>query len=298
MTIKQLTRREALKRMGLAAAGTFILGHLPWKVRGQNKNGKSRVVLIRDQHLLNDSGSLNKDVLTGMFDRAVTTLTGDQDVNGAWNKILQPGDVLGIKSNVWQNLPTPDELEQLIKQRAMEVGVDEKDISIDDRGILRNPVFKRATALINTRPMRTHDWAGVGSLIKNYIMFHPQPWDYHPDTCADLAKVWEKPMAKGKTRLNILVMITPLFHGVGPHHFNKKYTWRYNGLIVSFDPVAADATGLRILEARRKEYFGEERPVSPSPHHIQLADTRHHLGHANPENIELIRLGWKEGILI
>ncbi|MBS3806155.1 MAG: DUF362 domain-containing protein [Bacteroidales bacterium] len=298
MTIKQLTRREALKRMGLAAAGTFVLGHLPWHARGQKRDEPSRVVLIRDKNLLNDSGSLNKDVLTGMFDRAVTTLTGDTDNKSAWSKILQPEDVLGIKSNVWSNLPTPDELEQQIKRRAMEVGIHEKDISIDDRDILRNEVFKRATALINTRPMRTHDWAGVGSLIKNYIMFHPRPWDYHPDTCADLAKVWDKPMAKGKTRLNILVMITPLFHGVGPHHFNEKYTWRYNGLIVSFDPVAADATGLRIIEARRKEFFGEERPVSPSPHHIRLADTRHHLGHANPRNIKLIRLGWKEGILI
>jgi len=298
MTIKQLTRREALKRMGLAAAGTFILGHLPWHARAQKKDEPSRVVLIRDKNLLNDSGTLNKDVLTGMFDRAVKTLTGDTDIKSAWSKILQPEDVLGIKSNVWRNLPTPDELEQLIKQRAMEAGVDENDISIDDRGILRNPVFKRATALINTRPMRTHDWAGVGSLIKNYIMFHPKPWDYHPDTCADLAKVWDKPMAKGKTRLNVLVMITPLFHGVGPHHFNEKYTWRYNGLIVSFDPVAADATGLRIIEARRREYFGEERPVSPSAHHIKLADKRHHLGHADPRNIELIRLGWEEGILI
>jgi hypothetical protein len=138
----------------------------------------------------------------------------------------------------------------------------------------------------------------VGSLIKNYIMFHPRPWDYHPDTCADLAKLWEKPMVKGKTRLNILVMLTPLFHGVGPHHFNKKYTWRYNGLILSFDPVAADATGLRIIEARRREYFGEKRPVSPSPHHIRLADTRHNLGNAHADRIELVRLGWQEGILI
>lgn len=100
------------------------------------------------------------------------------------------------------------------------------------------------------------------------------------------------------TRLNILVMITPLFHGVGPHHFNEKYTWRYNGLILGFDPVAVDATGLRIIEAHREEYFGEERPISPSPHHIQLADTKHNLGNADPDKIDLVKLGWKEGILV
>lgn len=177
-------------------------------------------------------------------------------------------------------------------------GVEESNISIDDRGVLDNPVFKKATALINARPMRTHDWSGVGSLIKNYIMFHPKPYEYHPDNCADLAKLWEKPMVKGKTRLNILVMVTPQFHGVGPHHFNKKYTWRYNGLIVSFDPVAADATGLRIIQARRREYFGDERPISPPAKHIRLADTRHRLGNASPDGIELVKLGWQNGILI
>jgi hypothetical protein len=219
-------------------------------------------------------------------------------VEGAWRRIIQPDDVVGIKSNVWSHLPTPPELEALIEERMRAVGVKQDNISVDDRGVLDDPVFQNSTALINARPMRTHDWSGVGSLIKNYIMFHPRPWDYHPDTCADLAKLWEKPMVKGKTRLNILVMLTPLFHGVGPHHFNKKYTWRYNGLILSFDPVAADATGLRIIEARRREYFGEKRPVSPSPHHIRLADTRHNLGNAHADRIELVRLGWQEGILI
>jgi hypothetical protein len=298
MRKKKLTRREALKNMALGAAGSVLLGSAPWKAFGKNKRQKSKVVLIRDKNLLDGSGNVNKGVLQAMVDKAVPTLTGDSDVRSAWKKLIKPDDVLGIKSNEWSHLPTPSALEQLIKERAMETGVDEDNISIDDRGILRNSVFKNATALINSRPMRTHDWAGVGSLLKNYIMFHPDPWEYHPDTCANLAEIWKKPMVKGKTRLNILVMITPLFHGVGPHHFNEKYTWRYNGLIVGFDPVAVDATGLRILQARRREYFGEERPISPSPHHIQLADTRHNLGNADPNNIELIKMGWKEGILI
>ena len=298
MTLKQLTRRDALKHIAVGALGSFLLGSLPWRVFGQSKPGKSRVVLIRDEHLLDGAGNIQKPVLRRMFDRAVVELTGETDIRAAWNRIVGPDDVLGIKSNVWSHLPTPAELEELIEKRAMESGVGNDNISIDDRGVLDNPVFKKATALINARPMRTHDWSGVGSLIKNYIMFHPRPYEYHPDNCANLARLWDKKMVQGKTRLNILVMITPLFHGVGPHHFNKKYTWRYNGLIVSFDPVAADATGLRIIQARRREYFGERRPISPSPKHIELADKRHHLGNAGRDRIELIKLGWQEGILI
>ncbi|MCK4701247.1 MAG: hypothetical protein KAT38_12955, partial [Bacteroidales bacterium] len=64
------------------------------------------------------------------------------------------------------------------------------------------------------------------------------------------------------------------------------------------DPVAVDSVGVRILENKRKEYFGEERPLNPPAKHILLADTRHKLGNANPEKIKLVTIGWKEGILL
>ena len=285
MVKKTYTRREALKNMLAGAAGTLFLSTLPWNAFGKTNAKKSKVILIRDENLLDNSGNVDKRVLKQMLDRAVPDLTGDPNHKSAWSKLIKPDDVVGIKSNVWSYLPTPPELEELIKENVMQSGVAEKDISTDDRGITNNPIFQNGTALINTRPMRTHDWSGVGSLIKNYIMFTDKPYNYHPDSCADLARLWKKPEVKNKTRLNILVMITPLFHGVGPHHFNKKYTWQYNGLIVSFDPVAADATGLRIIQERRKQYFGEDRPISPPPKHIKLADTRHNLGNADPQKL-------------
>jgi hypothetical protein len=129
-------------------------------------------------------------------------------------------------------------------------------------------------------------------------MFTRTPWDHHDDSCADLAKLWKLPMVDGKTRLNILVMLTPQFHGVGPHNFAPEYTWPYKGLIVGLDPVAVDSTGVRILIARRKEHFKEDRPLNPPPKHVFLADTRHHLGTADPDKIELVKIGWEEGILI
>lgn len=169
---------------------------------------------------------------------------------------------------------------------------------LEKAGVLGDTVFKKATALINVRPMRTHNWSGVGSLIKNYIRFAERMPDYHPDSCADLAKLYELPHVKGKTRLNILVMFTPLFHGVGAHHFSKEFIWPYKGLVVSLDPVAADSVGLQIINAKRKEFFGEDKPLNPPAKHIYLADTRHHLGNADPKNIELIKLGFKEGSFI
>ena len=208
-----------------------------------------------------------------------------------WKTILKPSDVVGIKTNRWNYLPTTEAVELALKQRVLDVGVKAQDVAIDDHGVLDNPVFQRATALINARPMRAHHWAGVGSLTKNYIMFSPNPSSWHDDSCADLAGVWSLPIVKGKTRLNVLVMLTPQFHGVGPHNFNPKYVWTYNGLIVGFDPVACDSVGLRIIEAKRRAFFGEERPLAPPAKHIALADTRHHLGTADPSKIEVVRIG-------
>ena len=88
--------------------------------------------------------------------------------------------------------------------------------------------------------------------------------------CADLATLWQLPIVKDKTRLNILVMLTPQFHNIGPHHFDPMYIWPYKGLIVSTDPVAADAVGLRIIQQKRLEVFGQERPLQPTAHHIRL----------------------------
>jgi hypothetical protein len=170
--------------------------------------------------------------------------------------------------------------------------------AVDDRGVLENPVFQRAPALINTRPLRVHNWSGLGTCLKNLIMFVPRPPEYHADSCALLGALWKLPELEGKVKLNILVMITPQFHGVGPHSFSKEYIWPYGGLIVGIDPVAVDATGARIIQAKRDLYFGESRPISPPAHHIEIAGSRYGLGVSDPDAIDLVRLGWQDEALI
>jgi len=297
MANKNLTRREFLKTGTLAVAASSLAMNVPIDLFGQT-DSKTRVVLIRNKNVLDNNGSIIVKTLQQMLDEAVQALFDTTDASSAWKKIIKSKDVVGIKTNVWRYLRTPVELEEAIEKRVMEAGVSEDNISIDDRGVLDNQIFQKATVLINTRPMRTHYWSGVGSLLKNYIMFTESPADYHPDSCADLASLWKLPIVKGKTKLNILVMLTPLFHSVGAHGYNSDYVWNYNGIIVGVDPVACDAVGLKIIQAKRKSYFKEDRPLNPPAKHIQLADTRHHLGTADLSKIELIKLGWKDEILI
>jgi len=301
MKKKSITRRKLIKNGTLASIGGFL--YFGYSGSSQTSgithpDKKSSVVLIRDKDLLTEFNKPKPDKIQFMLDQALVALTGADDPLKAWKSIIKPDDVVGIKSNVWTYLPTPSEIEQALKKRVMDAGVSEDNIGIKDRGLTRDNLFQKSTALINVRPLRTHAWSGVGSLLKNYITFISNPSSLHGDSCADLATLWRLPVVEGKTRLNVLVMLNPLFHGVGRHHFNKEFTWEYKGLLVGFDPVAVDSVGVRILQAKRRDHFGEERPLNPPAKHVLLADTRHELGTADPNKIELIKLGWTDDSLI
>jgi hypothetical protein len=290
-----ITRRDFLRKTTAAAA--VAAAGVPLIAQSMSPK-KSRVILIRHQGVVDATGAVDRATIEGMIDDAVVALFDAKTPGDAWKNIAGAGDVVGIKTNVWKYLHTPTELEGKLKARCVSAGVRESDIAIDDRGVLSNPVFQKATVLINARPMRAHHWSGVGGCLKNYIMFTPNPSDYHPDSCIDLGAVWKLPPVAGKTRLNVLVMLTPQFHCLGPHHFDKEYIWSYGGLLVGSDPVALDAVGLKILEAKRKLYFKEDSPMRPPVRHIRAAEEKHGIGVANLERIEVRTLGWKEGILI
>lgn len=289
-----LTRRDFLRGAAsgaLAAAFGLPVASQPRKVRGK----RAKVVLVRHDAAVSQDGRVNAQVVQEMLDQAVAALVGAKNAQEAWRRLVKPNDLVGIKTNVWASLPTPAEVEDALARRIAEAGVPKKRILIDDRSA--RTTLAHCTALVNARPLRTHDWAGIGGCIKNYIPFVEAPWEYHPDTCANLAAIWSLPIVRGKTRLNVLVALTPQFWGRGPHHFDRRYVWPYRGILVSFDPVAVDAVGAHLLRTKRLRHFGEDRPVKPTTH-IAVAETRYGLGVADLNRIDLIRLGWMKDALI
>jgi hypothetical protein len=295
MEAKTITRRDFLR----GAAGTAIAAGLGSGVLGKAQaEPLARVVLIRNADVVGSDGNVQGEILQTMLDEAVKTLLDTDKVLEAWQKLIKGSDVVGVKSNEWPKLPTPKELEAAIKRRLLDVGVSEKNIEITDRGVLDSPVFKKATALINVRPLRTHHWSGVGTCIKNYIQFVPNRSDYHEEGCSPLGKIWTYPVVKGKTRLNILSVLTPQFYGRGANFFDKRYVWPYRGLLVGRDPVAVDAVGAHLLQVKRTAFFGEDRALDVPPVHIMVADKTYHLGVSDLNRIQLIKLGWMDDVLI
>ena len=119
MVINTLTRREFLKTSASAAmAGALFLGEPVFRpVYGKDK---SRVVLVRDEAVLHDLNKPDSDILSGMLDKAVMELTGTDNPKAAWDKIIKPDDVVGIKTNAWHYLGTPKGLESAIEHRVLE----------------------------------------------------------------------------------------------------------------------------------------------------------------------------------
>ncbi len=283
-----LTRRDLLKATA-GAAFAMLASESPAQKR-------AKVVLVRHPDAVDANGKVNAEVVGKMLDDAVVALLGVKKPIDAWKQLVKPDDLVGIKTNVWTPLPTPKEVENAIQKRVQDAGVPAERIRIDDRGA--RVTLAPCTALINVRPVRTHWWSGIGGCIKNYIIFSENPSSYHPDACSSLGAVWDLPAVKGKTRLNILLALTPLFHGRGPHHWDPRYVWQYKGLFVSLDPVAIDAVGLHLIQAKRRQHFGEDIALETPPKHIVEADVKYGLGVSDLRRIELVKLGWKEEILI
>jgi hypothetical protein len=306
---EKVTRRNFLKTTSLVSAGVALgaatFGADPPKeskpapvippAKPTDPKLRSKVILVRDKGAVDAKGAISGAVVAKMLDDAVCALASTDKSVEAWKQFFAPKDVVGIKTNVWKYLATGADVEQALQKKLVSAGLPEGSIRVTDREALTK--LADCTALLNVRPVRTHHWSGIGGCIKNYIMFVEEPSAYHDDSCADLAAIWNLPIVKGKTRLNILLALTPQFYGRGPHNFDPRHTWSYCGLFASKDPVACDALGAELLRLKRLEFFGEERPITPTKH-IGYAETRHGLGVADLKRIDLVKVGWKDQLLL
>jgi len=289
------TRRDFLRGTAYTTIATVLGTHVVGEAKPRSDR-RSRVVLVRHPDALDRNHKPNGEVIQYMLDEGLKTLLEIDDTVEAWRQLIKSDDLVGIKSNVWAYLPTPKEVEGAIWRRTIDSGVPADRIRMDDWGARKS--LAGCTTLINVRPLRTHHWAGIGGCLKNYIMFVKLPFRYHPNACASLGRIWTLPIVKDKTKLNALVVFRPLFHGRGPHHYNSKYVWDYKGILLSTDPVAVDTVGVRLLSAKRRDYFGEDTPFPKRTHHVMYADVKHNVGVSDPKRIDLVKVGWTEGILI
>ena len=289
---KGLTRRDFIRGTVGATLAVSVLG-VPWAKGSEKAVGPSLVTVVRDKNVMDAGFKVDSKILQGMLDRTVLQVTGKRKIREAWADLVKPDDIVGLVPTPHLN-PTHEELVDVVKASLMkEVGIPEKNI-IMAQGGKRRP--GKCTALISMPALKGHWLTGIGTVIKNYILYSGRPSHYHQEKSAKLGEIWLIPEVKSKTRLVLVDAIHPLCDK-GPQS-DPRYKWAYNGLIAGTDPVAVETVCLKILTEKRHALRGEPWPISPPPICVEAADKVYGLGTSKLEEIKIAHFGWEEDLLL
>lgn len=292
---------------------------------------QSRLVISRDPNLRSTPTSLDSSRLVNCLDRAMQALHDCDSPLEAWRKVVRPGEVVGLKVNclAGRGNCTRPELVNAVCERLQQAGI--KDIVIWDRlnsdlesahfkivergsgircfgndvlgfdedlavfGNVGSLVAKTLTqvcdAVINLPVLKDHGIAGVTVALKSMFGAIHNPNKYHVNVCDPyVADVNMLPPIRRKVRLHICDATTAQYEG-GPS-FMPHWTWPYNGLLVSRDPVALDYTGWQIIEKKRAEVGMKSLlEMKREPTYISTAaDAQHKLGNYDPDFIKVVEV--------
>ncbi len=276
---------------------------------------KSRVVVVTHPEVIIRDYRANLPIVRAMLDRAVAELTGRRTEAEAWADVAREGDFVAVKYNGMHapTLHSHAEINSVLMERLTQTaGVDPERFLAVDRRLpepydelsdpfalpsrnlttrLRRLYTETATAVVNVSVLKTHFGEGLSAALKNHLGSVNNPAAYHgwePDRMPrSLPELNALPPLRTKTRLVVVDAIRPLYAG-GPFD-DPAYRWDFRGLIVARDPVAADAVGLRILEARRAEARGRAWPM-PAARAMVRWGQEIGLGNADPGGIDRVEV--------
>jgi len=242
---------------------------------------KSVVAHIRANEVL-AGNNIHERLLGEMIDVGVRIATRQTTGTTAdWNRLLNPDDIIAIKFNsvggkalgttvpmalqlvqslgrsgfapdriILIEVPDVPEIRQLKTQPRVHAWT-EKRVSFGSGEEQLDAVLEEATAIINVPFLKTHNIAGMTGCLKN--LSHAlirRPKRYHANACAPyVGDIIALPQIRSKLRLHIGNVLRGVFDG-GPQAKTDSI-WPHSGLLVSTDPVAADAVGTDIINDQR-----------------------------------------------
>jgi len=287
-----LTRRDFIRGTVGATLTVSLLG-VPWPKGSAPAARSSLVTVVRDKKVMDAKLKVDAKILQTMIDQTVLRVTGKIDIQEAWTVLVKSDDIVGLVPTPHLN-PTHQELVDGVKASLMQAaGIPEKNIIMAQGGKKRPG---KCTALISLPALKGHWLTGIGTVIKNYIMYSGRPSNYHQEKSARLGEIWRIPEVKGKTRLVLVDALHPLCDK-GPQA-DPRYKWAYNGLIAGTDPVAVETVCLKIMTEKRHALRGEPWPISPPPICVEAADRVYGLGTSKMEEIKIDHFGWEEDLLL
>ena len=272
-----------------SAAEPFLPGPLP---APRSAPSRSVVAVGRRQGLVTATGALDPKLLEAALGAAVARAAGEATPVAAMRKLFKPTDLVGIKVNCLggRGVSTRPEVAMQLAAFLQAAGVAADRIRVwdrtdrelraagypigsgpdvrvfgtnedfDERLVEWGPSASRfdrvlaaeLTAVISCTHLKDHGLAGASLTMKNWYGAVHNPNKLHDDGCAPyVPHLVACPLIHDKLRLNVLDGAVAQCHG-GPGRA-PRWAWPFGGFLASTDPVAVDAVGRQVLEARRKE---------------------------------------------
>jgi hypothetical protein len=286
------TRRDFIRGTIGATLGASALG-VRWAGATEKARPSSLVTVVRDQEVMDAAGvTVDPTVLRRMLDQTLIQFTGEKNVKDAWMTLVRPQDTVGLVPTPHVN-PTHPEVFDAVKSALIDAGVPKKNIITAQGGIGK---AERCSALIALPGLKAHWLTGIGTVLKNYILYSGNPSRYHEENSSKLGEIWNLPQVRGKTKLVLVDALHPLCDK-GPQP-DPRYKWAYNGLIAGTDPVAVETVCLRIITEKRQALRGEPWPLSPPPICVEAADKVYGLGTSRMKEIRIEHYGWDLDLLL
>ncbi len=256
--------------------------------------------------MLADPRTPNAEAVLASLDEGIKYAFSETDAARAWARLCTPEDVVALKINCISGLMySHPVVVGAIVQRLQDIGVPAQNIVVWDRtsgemarcgydisregaGVryygtdgaydewvqhrsvatrLSKVLTQTAQVLINVPVLKDHGGAGVTLAMKNHYGSVANPGDLHGDWCNQAAELSDVPRIRSMTRLIVADCTRALFDG-GPGG-RPETIWPAQALLVSTNPVAADAIGLEMLDAKRAEEGLD--PLRPRAKHVATA---------------------------
>jgi len=287
-----LTRRDFIRGTVTATIGASIFPFNRSKTEAAATRS-SIVTIVRDKNVMDTSLNIDQALLRDLLEQTLIRVTKQKNPRQAWLGLFKPDDIIGLVPTPFFYNPTHDELVDEVRNSLIDAGIPKDRIRLA-HGSPKHP--KECTALIALPVLKAHWLTGIGTVIKNYVMYSGNPRKYHFANSTKLGEIWHLPFVKGKTRLVLVDALYPLCDK-GPQP-DPRYQWAYNGLIAGTDPVAVETVCLKIITEKRKALRGEPWPLSPPPICVEAADKVYGLGTSRLENIKIEHYGWDQDLLV
>lgn len=287
-----MKRREFFKK-GLGLGGGLLLSISALASRSDNALSKARLVHVKNEHVHDKNHHLDSSVLMKMLDEALCTLFKKDNVRDCWRRIIEPGEVIGLKVNCLSGRGTTHrELVTAVTESLQRAGIKAQNIIIWDR---LNRDLEEAGFSINYRGRGVrcfgNDAVGFENSLETFGSAASLVSKIPARLCDGIINL---PVLKDHSIAGVTFSLKNMFgaiHNPNKYHLNvgdpyipdvnmlpslrykirltigdaieaqyhggpsylPQWRWDLNSLLLSTDRVALDYTGWKIIEAKRKE---------------------------------------------